>query len=112
MIDLTQTLLDRRGVTTEVEKRVVEDGQYVIDEFHKQKTEKIEATLGDLLANALLRDYGIAEEEAILKHFNLFKKVEGAKDLEVSEEELTLLKGVVCKAYDTYFAGTILSLLN
>ena len=79
----------------------------------EQYLEEQTATLGKMLEHACLRNDGTKEfVEVVVKRFALFEKLKDKEEVELTKDENEFLKQLVCEAYDTFFAGTILKLLS
>ena len=111
-LDLTTVLKNKDGEAATVKVPTTEKFEKDGQEFEKQVMDERPATLGYTLEYICLRQDGTNTEEGIIERYELFKKLYNVESVEVTDEELELLKRLVCEAYDIYFAGTILEILN
>lgn len=112
-LQLTEQLFNRDGspqVAKIPTKEMVkgEDG-----EMHEE-TKLVESvvTLGDLLTHSCLRQNGDIAEESVVERYNLFLKLDKCEEIELSDEEIEMLKHLVLQSFDTFTAGAILTILN
>ena len=111
--DLTQELLNRNGEvsTAKIPKITMVKGDD--GEMHEEKRlEDKVVTLGSMLEHVCLKEDGVAEEAPIVQRYELYLKLKDALEVDLSAKEVELLKKLVSQAFDVYFAGTILALLN
>lgn len=72
-------------------------------------------TIGKALENALLSNDTFLEEKTedeIVKRFNIFKKVNNQKEVDLNQEEVDFVKKLVVTKFDVFFAGSIVEYLN
>ena len=112
VIQLNQNILDKDGVIVKAKSPVKVMEEIEGKEMEIEKLEEKVVTLGAMFDKALLRNDGSKTEEEVVKRYNLHKKVYGCESVELSEEELTYLKTLVCDAFEVFFAGQILEILN
>ena len=74
----------------------------------KQRLEVTEVTVGRMLTAALLKKEGEMEEKEIMEKYELFLKLEGSDEIELTDKELEFIKSLVCRIYDIFFAGQII----
>ena len=113
MIDLEQPLLNRDGKETtrkaKVPKIVEKDGQEI--ETFELKEEKV--LVGSMLRHACLREDGEEVEGAIRARYELFNKLNTDNTTpELAEEDIILLKKLVCQSFDVWHAGSLLEIIN
>ena len=78
----------------------------------KTKNERMLLTLGHLLKHCLFHRDNTETEEEILARLDLIDKIKNVEECEVNEEEIELLKKLVIKKYDIFYAGSVLRILN
>lgn len=69
-------------------------------------------TLEDVARTALLASFEDDKDEETLPRYQLFRKIYGKGEVELTEEEKTLLKRFICKKHEVLFAGQALELIN
>jgi len=105
------------------EKILGQDGEVVKQNFKTFKevkgkntevNEYREVVLEDLARNALLKDHNEQEinQEEILRRYRLFRKIYKAGEIKLTNEEINLLKRLICETYEVLFAGQALELLK
>lgn len=111
--NLTTELLNRNGEvsTAKVPETIMVKGDD--GEMHEEKklVDKV-VTLGSMLEHVCLKEDGVAEEKPIVERYELYLKLKDSLEIELSDKEVELLKKLVSQAFDVFFAGTILELLN
>jgi len=113
MINLKQPILGEDGYQTfshDFERN--EDNSYKRDENGKTIKVRILTDLYVLVQGALLSHNGDVEPELIEKRYDLYKKVEGKDEIEITEEELKVISELLCRKYDVLFAGQAIKLLK
>lgn len=110
-INLTQIITNRENVQVstkvKVPKIIEKDGE-MIEEY---VLESRIPTLGFLIENALLQQDLITPQE-IEDRYNLFNKIKSLTEVELDEKEISLVKELVAKRYDTFTAGKMFELIN
>ncbi len=71
-----------------------------------------ETTLEDLTRLALLGSYDDEKDDDILPRYQLFRKIYGKEEVELTYKEKKLLKRFICKKHGVLFAGQALELIN
>lgn len=100
-----------------------QDGEVVKQNFKTSKlvkgklsetNEYREVILEDLARNALLKDQEDQDknQEEILTRYRLFRKIYKQGEVELTEDEKTLLKRLICLNYEVLFAGQALELIK
>jgi len=111
-IDLTFPIPNIDGVVETqiipVKYEEVEDGEIVV----KTKNEKMTLTLGHLLKHCLFQRDNSETEEEILSRLDLVDKIHNQESVELNDEEIAMLKKLVIKKYDIFYAGSVLRILN
>jgi copper chaperone CopZ len=122
MIDLTQNILDIEGKnsTCKYEKSTIEevvkivDGVEVKEEKEVRKLFNREFTLGLALRDTVLGEIDdvkkVSEEEHLLR-YSLFERTRG-EQAEFSDEEISFMKGLICKRYLPITAAQVLLMLS
>jgi len=112
VIQLNQNILDKDGVIVKAKSPVKVMEEIEGKEMEIERLEEKVVTLGAMLCKALLRNDGGKPEEEVVKRYNLNKKIYGCEAAELTDEELVYLRGLVCEAFEIFFAGQILELLD
>jgi hypothetical protein len=98
-----------------------ESGQIVKQNYRTKKIVKgkevdgtiyRETTLEDVARTSLLASYDDDKDDEILPRYQLFRKIYGKGEIDLSEAEKTLLKRFICKKHEVLFAGQALELIN
>jgi hypothetical protein len=71
-----------------------------------------ETTLEDVARTALLSSFDDDKDEDILPRYQLFRKIYHKGEIELTKEEKTLLKRLICKKHEVLFAGQALELIQ
>jgi hypothetical protein len=108
MIDFNSQFTDQDG---EVVKQNFKTGK-LVDGKLKEKSVYREVVLEDIARNALLKSDDEQNPEEILKRYQLFRKIYHKGQVELTEEEKTLLKRLICINHDVIFAGQAIELIN
>ena len=109
--NLKEELLNRDGKVSKVKvpvTRTIKDGDEVREE---QSFEEKAVTLGAMLEHACLKQ-GQHEPDEVLERFELFLKLKDKDKVELTLLEVEKLSQLVAEAFDTYMAGTILTILT
>lgn len=111
-IDLTFAIPNIDGVVetqiVPVKYEEVVDDETVV----KTKNEKMVLTLGHLLKHCLFQRDNTEQEEEILARLDLIDKIHNKESVELNETEIEMLKRLVIKKYDIFYAGSVLRILN
>jgi len=71
-----------------------------------------ETTLEDVARTALLGSYDDELDDDILPRYQLFRKIQGKGDVNLTYREKKLLKRFICKKHNVLFSGQALELIN
>lgn len=98
-----------------------ESGEVIKQNFKAKKTVKgkivdgteyRETLLEDVARTALLSSYDDDKDDEVLPRYRLFRKIYHKGEVNLSEEEKSLLKRFICKKHEVLFAGQALELIN
>jgi hypothetical protein len=78
----------------------------------EEKNEYREIRLEDIAKISLLKSDDELDPIEILKRYQLFRKIYHKGEVDLTEEEKTLLKKLICANHDVIFAGQALELIN
>lgn len=114
-IELTGVIYNRAGkpmVSKWIEKEKFIDKETNV-EVEEEVAKERELTVGAMIENALLnKNNSDLSEAAVTYNYQMFKRLTGQKEIELTDEELKTLKQMICMLYDTYSAGQALEYIN
>jgi hypothetical protein len=95
----------------EVVKQNFKTGK-LVDGKLKETNVYREVTLEDIARNALLKSDDEVNPDEVLKRYQLFRKIYQKGEVDLTENEKTLLKKLICKIHDVIFAGQALEIIK
>ena len=112
IVKLSQVITNKDGVELKVQAKeplitTQEDGTE-IQEF--KLVNKI-PTVGLLIEQCLLQKTQTLCKEEIIARYDLFLKIQGKEEIELTEEELKLIDELIASRYDTFTAGKTYELI-
>jgi hypothetical protein len=117
MIDLNTPIynIDETPAVAKIKVTVMKelDGELI----ENQELQDKPVTLGAMLNHAVLKGTADTSIGSVTSRYNLFKKlnveeVDGKKEVELSDDDIEILKTRICDSVEVYYAGQILELLN
>ena len=113
MVNLQSPILGEDGFQTfSNDYKRNEDKSYFRDESGSPVKITIPTTLYTLVQGALLAHNGDIEPELIEQRYDIYNKIYGNTEVELSEEERKVIIELCCRKYDVIFSGQTIKLLK
>lgn len=113
MINLQAPIIGEDGYQTfssDYERN--EDKSYKRDDKGNVVKVTIPTTLHTLVQGALLSHNGDTEPDDIELRYDIYLKIEGKDEVELTKEEVAVILELCCRKYDVLFSGQAIKLLK
>ena len=114
MVNLQSVFMDKNGQPV---KQVYRSEEFKDGEV-KPVSDYRETTLMDIIRVSLLKGSedsffsSLFKEKNTLKRYQMYRKLEGNTEIELTNKEIKFVSKLICKHYDTLFAGQAIEMLN
>lgn len=112
-VDLSKEILNRKGETIKSKIKIpfikINDNGEEVEEIRFQT---VTLTLGKALRDSVLTTNNSLTVEQKMLRFNLFLKIENDEEVDLTEEEIEMLKEFACERYEVIYFGTIVNLMK
>lgn len=112
-VDLSKEILNRKGEKVLSKIKVpfikVNDAGETVEEIRLQT---VVLTLGKALRDSVLTANMPLTIDQKMERYNLFLKIENDEDIDLTEEDIELLKTCACDRYEIVYFGAIVNLMK
>lgn len=112
-VDLSKEILNRKGekVTSKVKVPFIRTND-AGEDIEDIRFQTVTLTLGKALRDSVLTTNMPLTVDEKMERYNLFLKIENDGEVELTEEDIKLLKLCACDRYEVVYFGAIVSLME